>query len=210
MYLVLFSNENDVLWIFSITSHVSTFSLVATWNLTVRDKSSSLNLLKKNEKKFVRLLMSALYNVANRIRAAQSKVNCIYFILLRFSLPTNNYTTKRNLKWFKTKKKSHYIYFRRTQISSMADKIKPSLLTLPVELVYRIFDHLNNFSIVCSIPNVCTRINTIVNIYYRYRVNFFFILMFHHYHLQRIIHRWNKHHIPAVLHFGDHKPLKRL
>ena len=54
----------------------------------------------------------------------------------------------------------------------MSDKFIPSLHTLPVELVYRILDHLNDFSMLCSVRNVCTRINTIVDSYYRYQVNF--------------------------------------
>ena len=97
------------------------------------------------KKNFVRLLMSTLQNVANRVRAAQSKVNCIYFIFL-----------------FKQ---------RIQQPSTMTDKTKPSLATLPVELFYRILDHLSDYNILCSIQNVSTRINTIISIYYRYQVN---------------------------------------
>ena len=54
----------------------------------------------------------------------------------------------------------------------MSDKVFPSLLTLPVELVYRIMDHLDDLAVLCSIRNVCRRINTIVDTYYRYQVNF--------------------------------------
>jgi hypothetical protein len=55
----------------------------------------------------------------------------------------------------------------------MSNKTKPSLITLPVELVYRILDKLDNFTILCSMLNVCTRINAIVNTYHRYQVNIF-------------------------------------
>ncbi len=56
----------------------------------------------------------------------------------------------------------------------MSNKITLSLITLPVELVYRILDKLDDFTIFCSMQNVCTRINAIVNTYHRYQVNFFF------------------------------------
>jgi hypothetical protein len=52
-----------------------------------------------------------------------------------------------------------------------------SLHTLPVELAYRILDHLDDFIILCSMRNVCKRINTIVDSYHRYQVNYFYIRM---------------------------------
>lgn len=54
----------------------------------------------------------------------------------------------------------------------MSDKFFPCLLTLPVELVYRVMDHLDELAILCSIRKVCRRIDTIVDTYYRYQVNF--------------------------------------
>jgi hypothetical protein len=54
----------------------------------------------------------------------------------------------------------------------MADKIKPSLLTLPVELVYRILNSLDDFNIFCTMRDVCTHTNTIMNNYRRYKVKF--------------------------------------
>jgi hypothetical protein len=53
----------------------------------------------------------------------------------------------------------------------MADPVTPSLLTLPVELVYRILDKLDVFTILCSMRDVCTHINTIIDTYHRYKVN---------------------------------------
>ncbi|CAF1251278.1 unnamed protein product [Rotaria sordida] len=47
----------------------------------------------------------------------------------------------------------------------MKDKAIHSFLTLPVELVYRILDKLDTFTILCSMLNVCTRINVIVDDY---------------------------------------------
>ena len=45
------------------------------------------------------------------------------------------------------------------------------LLTLPVELVYMIFDNLSNFTIICSLRQVCTRLNMIMDTYPRYHVS---------------------------------------
>jgi hypothetical protein len=53
----------------------------------------------------------------------------------------------------------------------MSGKTVCSLLTLPVELVYRILDNFNDLTIICSVRNVCTRINLIIDSYYRYQVN---------------------------------------
>jgi hypothetical protein len=50
-----------------------------------------------------------------------------------------------------------------------------SLHTLPVEIVYRILDHLDTFAILVSCRNVCEKLNDITDTYYRYRV----ILIFH-------------------------------
>ncbi len=50
-----------------------------------------------------------------------------------------------------------------------------SLLTLPVELAYRILDNLNEKAMFLSIRNVCTRLNTIIDTYHRYQVKFSFL-----------------------------------
>jgi hypothetical protein len=52
----------------------------------------------------------------------------------------------------------------------MTNKVIPSLLTLPVELIYRILDQLDVLNILLSMRNVCTRINTIVDDYHRDKV----------------------------------------
>jgi len=62
------------------------------------------------------------------------------------------------------------------QLSSMSNRIIPSLVTLPVEIIYRILDHQTDFTIICSMRNVCQRLNRIVDSYHRYQVNFFLIL----------------------------------
>ncbi len=59
-----------------------------------------------------------------------------------------------------------------TKKSLMSDNVILSLLTLPVELVYRILDNLDEVTILLSFRNVCTRLNIIVDTYYRYQVNF--------------------------------------
>ncbi|CAF1258628.1 unnamed protein product [Rotaria sp. Silwood1] len=51
----------------------------------------------------------------------------------------------------------------------MTDKVIPSFLTLPVELIYRILDNLDIFTILCSIFNVSTRINQIVDSYRQHK-----------------------------------------
>lgn len=53
----------------------------------------------------------------------------------------------------------------------MCDLELPSLLTLPIELIYRILDHLDEWNILISVRDVCTRLNTIVETYHRYQVN---------------------------------------
>jgi hypothetical protein len=58
-----------------------------------------------------------------------------------------------------------------------------SLHTLPVELVYRILDHLADESLFLSCGNVCRRLNDIIDTYHRYQVipsfNIFFLLCIH-------------------------------
>jgi hypothetical protein len=45
-----------------------------------------------------------------------------------------------------------------------------SLLTIPVELVYRILDQLDELTILLSARGVCKRLNLITDTYYRYQV----------------------------------------
>ncbi len=56
----------------------------------------------------------------------------------------------------------------------MLNRVVPSLVTLPVEIIYRILDHQDELTIIWSMLNVCQRLNKIVNSYHRYQVNFFF------------------------------------
>ncbi|CAF1483998.1 unnamed protein product, partial [Rotaria sordida] len=51
----------------------------------------------------------------------------------------------------------------------MTSKGSPSLITLPVENVYRILDHLDELTIFLSLRNVCMRLNTVVDTYGRYQ-----------------------------------------
>ena len=53
----------------------------------------------------------------------------------------------------------------------MADSITPSLITLPIELVYRTLDHLDPVEILLSVRDVCTRLNAIIGTYQPYQVN---------------------------------------
>ena len=47
-----------------------------------------------------------------------------------------------------------------------------SLHTLPVDLIYRILDHLDERTLFLSFINVCSRLNTIIDTYHPYQVNF--------------------------------------
>ncbi len=56
----------------------------------------------------------------------------------------------------------------------MSDKIVPSLLTIPIELVFCILDNLDEWTIFLYVRNVCTKLKSITNAYYRFQVNFNF------------------------------------
>jgi hypothetical protein len=79
--------------------------------------------------------------------------------------------------------------FQSTHIASkivpMSNKMTLSLATLPVELVYRILDNLDELTIHLSLYNTCSRLNTIINTYHQYRVNWSFILKFDFLSFQR-------------------------
>jgi len=46
-----------------------------------------------------------------------------------------------------------------------------SLHTLPVDIVYRILDHLSDKSLFISVTNICQRLNAIQNSYQRFQVS---------------------------------------
>jgi hypothetical protein len=53
----------------------------------------------------------------------------------------------------------------------MSDKVTVvSLLTLPVEFIYRILDHLDVLTILISVRHVRLRLNAIIDTYHRYKV----------------------------------------
>ncbi|CAF4804682.1 unnamed protein product, partial [Rotaria socialis] len=43
------------------------------------------------------------------------------------------------------------------------------ILSLPIELVYKILDNLDDYTILCSIRDSCKKLNDIVDVYPRYR-----------------------------------------
>ncbi|CAF4428045.1 unnamed protein product, partial [Rotaria magnacalcarata] len=47
--------------------------------------------------------------------------------------------------------------------------INLSLVSLPIELVYRILDNLDDLTILMSLRNVCSRLNLIIDTYHRYQ-----------------------------------------
>lgn len=64
----------------------------------------------------------------------------------------------------------HLLLFRKRLYQYKNDNSMPSLLTLPIELVYRILDQLDPPTIIFSFRNVCIRFNAITDIYHRYKV----------------------------------------
>ena len=52
----------------------------------------------------------------------------------------------------------------------------PSLHTLPIELTYRILDHLRPLDLLLSVRNVCTRLDAITDTYHPYTVKSVFTL----------------------------------
>ena len=65
------------------------------------------------------------------------------------------------------------------EMTSASTKMVLSLHTLPIHLVYRILDNLDNFTILVSCRGVCTRLNDITDTYKRYQVIFHFIMRVH-------------------------------
>ena len=64
-------------------------------------------------------------------------------------------------------------HFHRKRLSKhMSDQHSMSLSTLPIELVYRILDHLTQYNILISAFNVCTTWNSIIDTYQPYQVTF--------------------------------------
>jgi hypothetical protein len=62
-------------------------------------------------------------------------------------------------------------------VSSMIENFFSFLLTLPVELVYRILDYLDELPILCSIRNICTHLG---NVGYMQLLSLSFIKLTHH------------------------------
>ena len=50
----------------------------------------------------------------------------------------------------------------------MSNNIVPSLVNLPIELIYRILDGLGPLDILISVRNVCTRLDEIIETYQGY------------------------------------------
>ena len=53
----------------------------------------------------------------------------------------------------------------------MSSNTTPSLIVLPIELIYRILDHLQLKDIFLSVRNLCQRLDSITDTYHRYQVN---------------------------------------
>jgi len=57
----------------------------------------------------------------------------------------------------------------------MSNQPMPSFLTIPAEIVCRILNNLSDYTLTCSMKNICQRLNGILENYPRYQVNIFFI-----------------------------------
>ena len=53
----------------------------------------------------------------------------------------------------------------------MANSVTPSLITLPIESVCRILDHLDSVDILLSVRDVCSRLNATTDTYSPYTIN---------------------------------------
>jgi len=59
----------------------------------------------------------------------------------------------------------------------------PSLLTIPIEMVYRILDNLDDKTILLSCRSLCARLNDITDSYPRYQVILGFTMKSHFHYL---------------------------
>ena len=62
-----------------------------------------------------------------------------------------------------------------SNLDDMFHNNTPSLLNLPIELIYRILDHMQPLDLLLSVREVCSRLNAITDTYYPYQVNFTFL-----------------------------------
>ena len=69
----------------------------------------------------------------------------------------------------------------------MSDRVPASLVALPIELVYRILDNMDELTMLGSARNVCARLNAITDTYHRYQVKLIFIIGSDFYDLQYFI-----------------------
>jgi hypothetical protein len=67
----------------------------------------------------------------------------------------------------------------------MADKL--SFHTLPIELIYRILDHLAPLDILVSIQDVCIRLNAVIHTYYPYQVSFVHAFYSHIFLIDKVV-----------------------
>jgi hypothetical protein len=97
-----------------------------------------------------------------------------------------NCTIARNLMIYNTQETEWNADISK-ETTSMSNQMTPSLHTLPVELVYRILDNLDDKAIFLSCRNICTRLNAITDTYRRYQVTFDFIMKAYTHHLWTIL-----------------------
>ena len=101
---------------------------------------------------------------------------------LRFDVAEKNCTTTRN--FIKHEKEYRVVLLKYRRIANGTHFAKKTLMshqtaillhTLPVQMVYRILDNLDNKTIFMSCGGVCQRLNAIIDTYKPYQVIFHFI-----------------------------------
>jgi hypothetical protein len=90
---------------------------------------------------------------------------------------------RKTNEYIKDNRLSHNTHTFGKKTALMSNKMASSLHTLPVELVYRILDQLDELTIFWSCTNVCTRLNTIIHTYHPFQVIFSFIIKSHFRHV---------------------------
>ena len=86
----------------------------------------------------------------------------------------------------------------------MSNNVSPSLLTLPIELINRIFDYLDTRTILLSVGFACTRLQAITNTYERLIVDLRSISKCEFHHICRILRPKNV--ISLILSDDDETP----
>lgn len=104
--------------------------------------------------------------VLYRITQTCKRIIFISSFYLKKTLTNIDKIITTNKHSHKTKKR----WILRQLTKTMSYTIILSLHTISVELIYRILDKLDDFTLICSMYNVCTRLNAVMDTYRRAQV----------------------------------------